>query len=79
MACNACMSGLFKEKLGRCKQCMLINLVMLIGFFAVYMMVDIEQWLAVQQVTFLMFFAITAILMALHLLLWCFYRLTDKH
>ncbi|RBW46856.1 DUF3624 domain-containing protein [Psychromonas sp. B3M02] len=79
MACNACMSSLFKEKLGRCKQCMLINLVMLIGFFAVYMMVDIEQWLVVQQVTFLMFFAITAILMALHLLLWCFYRLTDKY
>jgi hypothetical protein len=76
VACNRCMSSVFKDKIGRCNQCMAINLVLLIGLSGIYLLANVEQWLAVQRVAFLMFLMLTAILMGLHLIAWCYYRLT---
>jgi hypothetical protein len=73
------MSSVFKEKVGRCKQCMTLNFLLLIGFSGIYLWGSIDQWLAVQQVAFLMCFLLTAILMGLHVIAWCYYRLIGSH
>tara|TARA_R110001583_G_scaffold6499_4_gene32870 strand:+ start:504 stop:731 length:228 start_codon:yes stop_codon:yes gene_type:complete len=69
----------FKQKLGRCKQCIGINLILLIGAISLYLYLDISQWLAVQQVALLMFIGVTTILMVLHISAWCFYWLKGSN
>jgi len=72
------MSTVFKEKIGRCQQCMMINLLLLVVLSSIYLLANVKQWLAVQQVAFLMFLLLTALLMGLHLIAWCYYRLTER-
>lgn len=79
MSCEFCVGKFFKHKLGRCKQCMGINLLLLIAAISSYLYIDISNWLAVQQVALLMFIGSTAILMVLHVAAWCFYRLKGNN
>jgi len=79
MSCEFCVGKFFKQKLGRCKQCMGINLLLLITAISSYLNIDISNWLAVQQVALLMLIGASAILMVLHVIAWCFYRLKAKN
>jgi len=74
MACNSCVGSVFKEKLGRCKQCMVVNFVLLIVAIGFYFFADMSGWLAVQQIAFLIFMWGVTGLMCLHLIAWCVYR-----
>ena len=74
MSCEFCVGQFFRNKLGRCKQCMMINFILLIVVTGIYFFVDMSQWLAVQEVALLMFILALAILMTLHIVAWCFYR-----
>ena len=78
MSCELCTGKVFKEKLGRCKQCMLINLLLLIIAVGIYLWVDMAQLLAVQKVALVMFLWASAILMTAHLTAWCFYKLKGE-
>ena len=73
MSCEFCMGTFIKQKLGRCKQCMGINLCLLLVGLAIYLGFNISTWLAVQQVTLILFIWVTGILMVMHLMAWCFY------
>ena len=79
MACELCTGKVFKEKLGRCKQCMLINLVLLIVTAGLYFWVDVTQLLAVQEIALLMLLWASALLMGAHIIAWCFYRLKGEN
>ena len=74
VSCKICSSEMFKQKLGRCKQCMLINLIMLIFGLIAYLLIDLTKLQAVQEVALLMFIGATAILMSAHIIAWCFHR-----
>ena len=78
MSCKICSSEVFKQKLGRCKQCMLINLVMLIFGIIAYLLIDFKKLQAVQEVALLMFIGVTVILMSAHLVAWSFHRFKNK-
>jgi len=77
MSCQFCDRSLFKEKLGRCKQCMQINAVLLFFALSLYWGGDISTWQAVQRVAFFMFLGVTALLMTAHIIAWCWCRI--KH
>jgi|GEM_PF-2969731 len=79
VSCEFCVGTFFKQKLGRCKQCIGINLILLIGAISLYSYLDISKWLAVQQVTLLMFIGASTILMVLHIAAWCFYWLKGNN
>jgi len=74
MSCKICSSEVFKQKLGRCKQCMLINFVILVFSLTAYVLIDLKKLQAVQEVALLMFIIATATLMSVHIIMWCFYR-----
>ncbi|TEW52763.1 DUF3624 family protein [Psychromonas algicola] len=74
MSCKICSSEMFKQKLGRCKQCMVINLIMLVLGLIAYLLIDLKKLQAVQEVALLMFIGATAILMSAHIIAWCFHR-----
>lgn len=69
---------MFKQKLGRCKQCMVINLIMLVLGLIAYSLIDLKKLQAVQEVALLMFIGATAILMSAHIIAWCFHRFKKK-
>lgn len=79
MSCQLCTGNIFKEKLGRCKQCMLINASLLIVAVALYLWVDVTQLLAVQEIALMMFLGASAMLMSAHVIAWCFYRLKGEN
>jgi len=78
MACQLCSGAIFKEKLGRCKQCMQLNLVLLLCALSLYWGCDLSAWQAVQRVALLMFLGAVALLMSAHIIAWCFYRLSKR-
>jgi len=74
MSCKICSSEVFKQKPGRCKQCMLINFVILAFSLTAYVLVDLKKLQAVQEVALLMFIIATGMLMSAHIIMWCFYH-----
>jgi hypothetical protein len=79
MSCDFCAGKIFKEKLGRCKQCMVINLLLLMIAIGFYFWIDLDKLLAVQLVALFMFIAACSILMIAHLIAWCFHRWRGDH
>lgn len=78
MSCEFCATTFIKQKLGRCQQCMGLNLALLLIALTVYLWIDIASLLAVQKVALMLFIGGSALLMCLHLIAWCFYRITDR-
>jgi len=74
VACEFCVSKFFRKKLGRCLQCMAINLILLVAVIGIYFFVDIGHWLVVQQVALYMLMLALGALMAAHGVAWCFYQ-----
>ena len=79
MSCKICSSEIFKQKLGRCKQCMQINLFLLLAGIFAYLFIDLKKLQAVQEVALLMFIGATAILMSAHIIAWCFHRFKTQN
>lgn len=73
LPCKLCSSKIFAEKLGRCKQCMVINALLVSVLFSLYLYVDLVQLQAVQRIALIMALAASALLMLLHLLAWCYH------
>lgn len=74
MACQFCQGQLFKDKLGRCKTCMLLNFVLLLasalGWFCFYQ----ETPKQVDAIALLLTFMASALLMVLHISAYLYYR-----
>lgn len=74
MACQFCQGPLFKDKLGRCKTCMLLNFILLlasaIGWFGFYQ----ESPKQVDAIALLLAFIASALLMVLHISAYLYYR-----
>ncbi|WP_299663737.1 DUF3624 family protein [uncultured Psychromonas sp.] len=74
MSCEFCATTLIKQKLGRCKQCMWINFILLALTAIIYYWIDISALQAVQRVALIMFLGSLVLLMLVHLSAWSFYR-----
>jgi len=74
MSCELCATTLIKQKLGRCKQCMWINFILLTLTAGIYYWIDISALQAVQRIALSMFLVILGLLMVAHLSAWVFYR-----
>lgn len=74
MTCKSCKSHLFKEKLGRCRTCMWLNLFLLLvsggGWFIFYQL-NPKQ---VETIALLLTFIAIAGLMSLHISAYLYYR-----
>jgi len=77
MACQFCQGQLFKDKLGRCKTCMLLNFILLLvsalGWFCFYQEIPKQ----VDAIALLLTFIASALLMFLHICAYLYYRVTD--
>ena len=77
MACQFCQGQLFKDKLGRCKTCMLLNFILLLvsalGWFGFYQ----ETPAQVDAIALLFTFIGSALLMILHIFAYLYYRVVD--
>ena len=78
MACEFCAGKFIQQKLGRCKQCMWINFILLLIGVCIYASVDVKELQAVQQTALIMFVGACGILMSSHIVVWCFYWLKNK-
>jgi len=78
MACDSCLSNLIKEKLGRCKQCMIMNFILLVIGLMLYRWLDFTQLLAVQRIALYLFIGFCGGLMSAHLIAWGYYRYKNK-
>ncbi|WP_354623009.1 DUF3624 domain-containing protein [Psychromonas sp. MME2] len=78
MSCSGCNNHFFKEKLGRCRSCMLLNFVLLlssaIGWYFCY------QSSPSQVTTIALLFALigSGVLMVLHLSAYLYYQLMGQ-
>ena len=74
MACNDCMSNIWKQKLGRCKRCMWMNLaLLLLSAIGSYFML-LEQPKSVQTIALLFAFFASAVLMFAHCVAFLYQR-----
>ena len=74
MACQACKKNLFKEKLGRCKTCMWLNVFLLtasaVGWLLSYQAAPRQ----IETIALLITFIASALLMSLHIAAYLYYR-----
>jgi len=73
MSCDFCGGNFIAQKLGRCKQCMWLNLMLLVLATVLYLWLDVKQLQAVQRVALLMLLWSSAVLMSLHIIAWCYH------
>jgi hypothetical protein len=87
MACTNCDNNIWKQKLGRCRRCMWLNFILLVGsaIFS-YLMWQTEPK-AVKTIAMLFTLFASAVLMFLHTIAFLYYRFiksdqkvkVDKH
>ncbi|CAM2915116.1 DUF3624 domain-containing protein [Shewanella amazonensis] len=78
MACNDCDSSVFRQKIGRCKRCMLMLTALCILGWPLWYLLFSEQITSVASLALLLFcFAWTGLL-ALHLLVWAWRTLWGR-
>ena len=78
MACEFCAGKFIQQKLGRCKQCMWLNFLLLLISLSLYLYVDVKNLQAVQYVALVMLVGASSLLMLSHIVAWCFYRFTGN-
>lgn len=81
MACSDCDTNIWKQKLGRCKRCMWINLIVLIfSAGSAYFMVQSSPK-SVETIAMLFTLFISLLLMFLHITAFLYYRFfkADTH
>lgn len=74
MACDDCISTVLKQKLGRCKRCMLQLLVLSLICWPLWFWLYSDSPRVVESIALLMFSAAFSGLLLLHLLLWIYYK-----
>lgn len=78
MSCQLCTADLFREKLGRCKRCLWINVALLLisggGWFLLFQSSPRQ----VATIALLMTFIGSFVLLLLHIIAFIYYRLADK-
>ncbi|MGI2171814.1 DUF3624 domain-containing protein [Shewanella sp. MF05960] len=75
MACNQCTDSIFKQKIGRCKRCMLQLTVLSLLTWPMWWYYFIDTPKTVESIA-LLFFAISfSGLLVLHLLVWLYRRI----
>lgn len=81
MACKYCDNNIWKEKLGRCKRCMWINLILLLLSALLSYFLFQQQAKSVQTIAALFALFSSALLMASHVVMFIYYRFikADKH
>jgi hypothetical protein len=57
---------------------MAINAILLLAVIGIYGFVDVDHWLAVQQVALFMLMLALAALMVAHVVAWSFYRFKGR-
>ncbi|WP_019613597.1 DUF3624 domain-containing protein [Psychromonas ossibalaenae] len=75
MTCKFCTESLFKEKLGRCKRCMWLNLTLLICSAAGWYFLQQSGPRQVETIALLLTFLASSLLMLLHIGAYIYYRL----
>ncbi len=81
MACRDCDNNIWKQKLGRCKRCMWLNLLLLIGSALLSYFMLQQQPKSVQTIAILFTLFSSSLLMLLHSIAFIYYRFVkgDKH
>lgn len=78
MACQKCSDSVFKQKIGRCKRCMVQLTVLSLLAWPIWWHCFADQPKTVESIA-LLFFAIGFTgLLCLHLLVWCYRKLYQK-
>ncbi|WP_028863184.1 DUF3624 domain-containing protein [Psychromonas aquimarina] len=75
MACKFCRESLFREKLGRCKRCMWLNLGLLIFSGGGWYLLQQSGPRQVETIALLLTFSGALLLMLLHIGAYIYYRL----
>jgi RsiW-degrading membrane proteinase PrsW (M82 family) len=75
MACNECDDNIWKQKLGRCKRCMLFNFVLLVGSAGLSFFMWQTDPKSVQTITVFVTLFFSSLLMLLHAIAFLYYRL----
>ncbi|WP_108652637.1 DUF3624 domain-containing protein [Dongshaea marina] len=78
MSCRYCLSDLFREKLGRCRACMLQCLVGSLICWGLFLWQALESMTSVEAIAALMFAILFSLLLLAHGIAWCWYRLRDR-
>ncbi|MCL1100105.1 DUF3624 domain-containing protein [Shewanella saliphila] len=78
MACEQCFESIFRQKIGRCKRCMVQLTVLSLLAWPIWWHYFADQPKTVESIA-LLFFAISFTgLLCLHLLVWCYRKLYQK-
>ena len=78
MTCKSCGQSLFKQKLGRCKTCMWLNFLLLIGSAGGWFIAYQSAPKQVGTIALLLTFMASAALMTLHIGAYLYYRYKDR-
>ena len=78
MTCTDCDNNIWKQKLGRCKRCMWLNLLLLLvsAVFSYFMFQ--EQPKSVETIALLFTLFCSVLLMLLHTIAFIYYRIFHK-
>ncbi|WP_180706043.1 DUF3624 domain-containing protein [Psychromonas sp. CD1] len=80
MSCKSCLENKFKEKLGRCRLCMISNLILLFSGALLWWFCFRQDAKQVASIALLFALLGCALLMFAHILAFIYYRITeDKH
>lgn len=74
MSCRTCTGQIFKEKLGRCKSCMMINFVLLLGSALGWFICYQSGPTQVASIALLFTLIASAVLMLSHLIAYLYYH-----
>jgi uncharacterized protein YybS (DUF2232 family) len=74
MACSDCNNNIWKQKLGRCKRCMWLNFILLVGSAIFSYLMWQKDPKAVQTIAMLFAFFASAFLMIIHMIAFLYYR-----
>lgn len=74
MACTDCDNNIWKQKLGRCKRCMWLNLALLIGSAVFSYFMWLTEPKSVQTIALLFTLFCSALLMLSHTIAFLYYR-----
>ncbi|WP_435236184.1 DUF3624 domain-containing protein [Psychromonas sp. PT13] len=74
MVCKSCRDNIFREKLGRCRRCMWINVLLLMGsaLGLVFSFQSAPEHVA--TIALLLTFVASGVLMAFHAMFYLYYR-----
>ncbi|AGH82430.1 hypothetical protein PCNPT3_12470 [Psychromonas sp. CNPT3] len=80
MGCKVCLEDKFKEKLGRCRSCITLNVVLLLGSALLWYVFFLDDVTQVASIALLFTVFASALLMLAHVAAFIYYQVTqDKH